>query len=63
MRQGKTHSVGNGYIPFQGLQRRIGVFGRLPSGKTMSQLWLFWVAPIIGAGNAGIVYRWFVSEE
>jgi aquaporin Z len=29
----------------------------------ISQLWLFWVAPIIGAFLAGIVYRWFESEE
>jgi aquaporin Z len=29
----------------------------------LSQLWLFWVAPIIGAGIAGIVYRWFASEK
>ncbi|GLS89117.1 aquaporin Z [Psychromonas marina] len=25
----------------------------------ISQLWLFWVAPIIGAILAGIVYKWF----
>ncbi len=29
----------------------------------LSQLWLFWIAPIIGAVLAGIVYRWFESEE
>jgi aquaporin Z len=29
----------------------------------ISQLWLFWVAPIIGAFLAGIVYRWFESED
>jgi aquaporin Z len=29
----------------------------------MSQLWLFWLAPIIGAILAGIVYRWFESEK
>lgn len=29
----------------------------------LSQLWLFWVAPIIGAILAGIVYKWFESEE
>lgn len=29
----------------------------------LSQLWLFWVAPIVGAVLAGIVYRWFESEE
>ena len=36
IRQGKAQSAGNGPYPFQGLQRRIGVFGRLPSGKTTS---------------------------
>jgi len=25
----------------------------------LAQLWLFWVAPLIGAAIAGIVYRWF----
>lgn len=29
----------------------------------ISQLWLFWVAPIIGAILAGIIYRWFETEE
>lgn len=29
----------------------------------VSQLWLFWVAPIVGAILAGIVYRWFESEN
>jgi aquaporin Z len=28
----------------------------------ISQLWLFWVAPIIGAFLAGTVYRWLESE-
>ena len=36
IRQGKAQAVGNGFFPFQGLQRRIGVFGRLPSGKPTS---------------------------
>lgn len=31
-------------------------------GWALSQLWLFWVAPIIGAGLAGLVYK-FVSAE
>jgi aquaporin Z len=29
----------------------------------MSQLWLFWLAPIVGAILAGIVYRWFAEEQ
>jgi aquaporin Z len=29
----------------------------------LSQLWLFWVAPIAGAILAGIVYKWFETEE
>jgi aquaporin Z len=29
----------------------------------MSQLWLFWVAPIFGAILAGVVYRWFEAED
>ena len=29
----------------------------------LSQLWLFWVAPIVGAILAGVVYKWFETEE
>jgi aquaporin Z len=32
-------------------------------GWAISQLWLFWVAPIVGALLAGITYRWFEQEE
>jgi len=32
-------------------------------GWAVSQLWLFWLAPIVGAILAGVVYRWFEAEE
>jgi len=32
-------------------------------GWALSQLWLFWVAPIVGAALAGVVYRWVGGDE
>lgn len=32
-------------------------------GWAIAQLWMFWVAPIIGAALAGVVYRWVGDEE
>ena len=31
-------------------------------GWALSQLWLFWVAPIVGAALAGVVYSWLAAE-
>jgi aquaporin Z len=31
-------------------------------GWAIAQLWMFWVAPIIGAALAGFIYRWFEKE-
>ena len=31
-------------------------------GWAISQLWLFWVAPLIGGGVAGLVNRWLANE-
>ena len=32
-------------------------------GWAISQLWMFWIAPIVGAILAGVVYRWLGSQE
>jgi len=32
-------------------------------GWALSQLWLFWVAPIAGAALAGIVYKWVAGDQ
>jgi aquaporin Z len=32
-------------------------------GTALAQLWLFWVAPILGAVLAGVVHRWLSTEE
>ncbi|HEY4341459.1 MAG TPA: aquaporin Z [Steroidobacteraceae bacterium] len=32
-------------------------------GWAASQLWLFWVAPLIGAALAGVVYRWLGAQK
>ena len=32
-------------------------------GGAIDQLWLFWVAPIIGAALAGLVYIWLGNED
>jgi aquaporin Z len=32
-------------------------------GWALLQLWLFWVAPILGAAAAGLMYRWVAGDE
>jgi aquaporin Z len=32
-------------------------------GWALGQLWLFWVAPIVGAALAGLAYKWLGSED
>jgi len=35
----------------------------LVGGWAVSQLWLFWIAPLAGAALAGVVYRWVGGPE
>jgi hypothetical protein len=30
---------------------------------TLAQLWLFWLAPLIGAALAGVAYRWIAIPD
>ena len=32
-------------------------------GWALAQLWMFWVAPLIGAALAGVTYRWLSAEK
>lgn len=32
-------------------------------GWALSQLWLFWLAPVVGAVLAGVVYKWLAAED
>ena len=32
-------------------------------GWSIQQLWLFWIAPIIGGALGGIVYRWLGGND
>ncbi len=32
-------------------------------GWAVEQLWLFWLAPMVGAVIAGVIYRWFESDD
>ena len=32
-------------------------------GWAIGQLWLFWAAPLVGAGLAGVVYRWVGGDN
>jgi aquaporin Z len=32
-------------------------------GQALGQLWLFWIAPLIGAALAGVAYRWLGDDS
>ena len=31
-------------------------------GWALAQLWLFWVAPLVGGALGGVLYRWLSTE-
>jgi aquaporin Z len=31
-------------------------------GAALTQLWLFWVAPLVGGVLGGVIYRWLSNE-
>ena len=35
----------------------------LVGGWALQQLWLFWVAPLVGAVLAGVIYRWLSKDD
>jgi len=35
----------------------------LVGGWALAQLWMFWVAPLVGAALAGVTYRWLWGER
>lgn len=41
----------------------VAFFADTAAFNPAGQLWLFWVAPIIGAVIAGVVYKWLGSED
>lgn len=43
--------------------RSTGVAFFAENSAHVPQLWLFWVAPILGAVLAGVVYKWMGSED
>jgi aquaporin Z len=32
-------------------------------GWAVAQLWLFWLAPIVGGVVGAVIYRWVAAEE
>ena len=32
-------------------------------GPAMAQLWLFWIAPFVGALIGGVIYRWLGNDD
>jgi aquaporin Z len=35
----------------------------IQGGIALQQLWMFWVAPLIGGVLGGLAYRWLAAEE
>jgi len=34
----------------------------LEGGIALQQLWLFWLAPLVGAAIAAVIYKWFEKD-
>ena len=45
------------YLEARGITRPLFV-----GGWALAQLWMFWVAPLIGGVLGGIIYRWLNEE-
>ena len=54
------HDPGHEHVGEPGAQHRAGSFA---GGAYIGQLWLFWVAPIVGAVIAGLLTRWMYEQE
>src|SRR5437899_2257261 len=38
------------------------IIAQLVGGAALTQLWLFWIAPLIGGVLGGVIYRWLSDE-
>ena len=55
-----NYDPGDQYLGQPSAQHRAGLFA---GGAYIGQLWLFWLAPIIGAAIAGFLTRWLYQDE
>jgi hypothetical protein len=60
IKPGMSTSPGRGFAPFW--PRQPGGPALFVGGWALAQLWLFWIAPLIGGVLGGAIYRW-LSEE
>jgi glycerol uptake facilitator-like aquaporin len=53
----RARHPGHQHLGKPGTQHRAGA-----DRRRLQQLWLFWLAPLLGAGLSGIAYRWLAGE-